>query len=158
MPGRALEGTDDERGRWLLQRAAVWPDIVRNSDQPERREKYNRPRWHYVNRPVFLSDEDQAALQAGIPAFRIDPLPAAGLEDMNIFQALKHNLAIVRDRDATNADRAVALCWVVHLTQDIHQPNHTMSLVVPGILPRGDRIGTTIPIKGQGRLRSLHAL
>lgn len=158
MPSWAREGTDDERGRWLLQQAAVWPDIVRDTGQPTRREQYNRPKWHYVDRPLFLSDEDQAALQGNLPGVHADPALAADLNDMNIFQALEHNLAILRHPKATTAERAVALCWVAHLTQDIHQPNHTMSLVVPKILPRGDRTGTTIPIKGQGRLRSLHAL
>src|SRR5689334_6447698 len=46
--------SDDAQNEWLFQQAAIWPDLVRGGP-PERR-AFNRAEWHYINRPVFLTD------------------------------------------------------------------------------------------------------
>ena len=42
--------------------------------------------------------------------------------------------------------RAIALCWVLHLIGDIHQPLHTGSLYTASLFETGDRGGNAIRI------------
>ena len=42
----------------------------------------------------------------------------------NAEQVLSNCLATAADHSATFEARAVALCWVLHLTADLHQPLH----------------------------------
>ncbi len=143
------------RGEWLLQQASVWPDIVRG-DPPERK-AFNRPGWHYLPKGFFLADAD--------PAFRIkaetgmnrklDPVGGTENPDLNGPQAFKANLALLKSSSAPKPDRAVALCWVLHLGQDLHQPCHTASLCLPRLFPEGDRGANSVKTKEQGNLHAV---
>jgi hypothetical protein len=55
--------------------------------------------------------------------------------------AFRRNLAVVRDAKADAGSKAVALCWLLHVMADMHQPlhaGHRMS----GRFPTTDRAGT----------------
>ncbi|WP_026872134.1 S1/P1 nuclease [Inquilinus limosus] len=88
------------RDRRIFELMAVWPDAARGGP-------YDRPDWHQSPRIV-------SSMRALIPF-------AFGSAQW----AFGHNLAIARDATASEADRAVALCWVLHIVGDMHQPLHT---------------------------------
>jgi hypothetical protein len=59
---------------------------------------------------------------------------------------------------AADEDRAVALCWLLHLTGDVHQPLHCTSLFTEKQFPDGDLGGNAIGFRfGPDKLpRRLH--
>jgi hypothetical protein len=93
------DSTGAERSRRMLAWMARWPDDVRETAE-------DRPDWHYAVKVVH------GWTWAG--------WYTAG----KAFGAYADNLAIARDSKAPAARRAVALCWVLHLAGDMHQPLH----------------------------------
>jgi hypothetical protein len=161
MPSRVAEASATERNRWLFAAASVWPDYVRTFDGvvPEARRtalvaRYHRPRWHYINQPLFLDQAERAALAPVATNDAMKLLPGMSPDEMNLVQALSK---AERDLAApgSNARRAVALCWVLHLTADLHQPLHTVALFTTRAFPAGDRGGNLISV---GKRETLHSL
>lgn len=114
---RQLAGlTGKARERRLFALMARWPDDTRGSP-------YDRPDWHYAVKVVS-------------PWRFVMPL---SFGDAN--RAFRDNLAIARDPKARRADRAVALCWIMHLVGDQHQPLHTGHWM-SSKFPKTDRAGT----------------
>lgn len=143
------------RAEWMLQQASVWPDIVRGG--PPERKAFNRPTWHYLPKGFFLNEPD-AAFKASAESkmnSRLDPVGGTANHDLNGPQAFKANLTVLNDASAPKADRAVALCWVLHVGEDLHQPCHTASLCLPRLFPEGDRGANSIKTKQQ---QNLHAV
>ncbi len=66
MP-KGLSETDE--ARWLLCRAAVWPDQIRNDrdnpptfpPQPDKQGSYGRGIWHYIDTPLLIVPEGTSA-------------------------------------------------------------------------------------------------
>jgi hypothetical protein len=87
-----------ERDRLLFEWMARWPDDIRPTP-------WSHPEWHY-----------QARVASGWTWLPYEAGEAAG--------AFDRNLAIALDPARPVADRAIALCWVFHLTGDIQQPLH----------------------------------
>src|SRR6202021_3878931 len=58
----------------------------------------------------------------------------------NIVEALTKNVADLKDPKVSASDKAVALCWILHLCGDIHQPLHATELFSPQF-PTGDQGG-----------------
>jgi len=90
--------TGPARERLLFEWMARWPDDIRPTP-------WSHPEWHYQARVV--SGWSWLPYEAGEAASAFD-----------------RNYAIVRDPARPAAERAVALCWVFHLTGDIQQPLH----------------------------------
>ncbi len=132
MPENVWSGSPAEQDQWLFAHAGTWPDLVRNrsdvvTDDDVRR--YNRPTWHYINLPVYLTAEDRDVLAAGLKVNRSTEIPEdRDTYTMNVAQAIGNSLRIVRDEEAATQDRAVHLCWVLHLIGDAHQPCHAAAL------------------------------
>jgi hypothetical protein len=61
---------------------------------------------------------------------------------------------VLLDQQELATARAIALCWVLHLMGDIHQPLHTGSLFTPLLFAEGDRGGNGIRT---GNRSNLHA-
>ena len=61
---------------------------------------------------------------------------------------------MLADDNAEPAQRAVALCWVLHLMGDIHQPLHSGSLYSAELFATGDRGGNAIRV-GESNLHSV---
>jgi hypothetical protein len=126
------QGIDEAEA--LLMQAARWPDDARARLR-------GREGWHYINLPYAPN---------GGPA----PEPPA----VNILSAYQTNLDLVRSGNGLPSGRqgqiarAEALCWVLHLVGDVHQPLHTVSLfLAPQFGGRtGDRGGTRFT-SGRGR-------
>jgi hypothetical protein len=155
MPASFRDADSELQAEWLLQQASCWPDIVRGG--PPERKAYNRSFWHYLPRAYYLPDAPVEFRRQVDATFNSTVTPVGGTEnkDLNGPQAFKANLAVVNDPAAVAADRAVALCWVLHIGQDLHQPCHTASLCTPQLFPEGDRGANSIPTK---QLKNLHAV
>jgi hypothetical protein len=153
----------DQKDRWLFMRAAIWPDVARTFTG-EDLAKYHRPIWHYLDIPVYLDDKAKETIH---PRYELDYHKAAVEVGMNAVQALNKNLDLLNDPTVPASQKAVALCWVLHLAGDLHQPLHGAALFSTGRfrqLPAGDRGGNEIHVhEKEGLLASfktpnLHAL
>lgn len=109
-----------ERALRLMMECARWPDDARMT-------VHDQPSWHVQLRPVVRAE---------------DPPPVAPADRvlMDGTEAFALNARVMANPDATPAQRAVALCWVMHLAGDVHQPLHTAQLF-SSAYPDGDRAG-----------------
>lgn len=130
--------SQDEIDKRLLELAARWPDDIRNDD------RYHRGEWHYINLPLVGPGQDA---------------PDLSLEGENVLSAFVQNLKIYRE-SASVSEQAVALCWLLHLSGDLHQPLHVSTFVDQDRFAQGDRGGTRFYVRAEpeGRPVSLHAL
>ncbi len=129
--------------------AANWPDTVRNVTHPMHKVA-NHPQWHYVNMPYVVGDDVVAA-----------PVKAPEAGPQDILEAIQKNLADLANHELPAGDRAIALCWVVHLIEDLHQPLHACTLY-SAQFPTGDAGGTrflvTRDVTDPNSQTNLHAL
>ena len=149
VPGFIDTGDELEFDAWLLGQAAFWPDIARGLPRAERA-RYHRGNWHYID-GAWLRD---AATAQGNVYVGIDPFPdiagpageaIRGESDVdNVVVALDYNMRLLADPATEAGQRAVALCWVLHLAGDIHQPLHTGSLFSAQLFESGDAGGNGI--------------
>lgn len=149
MPDFVSDGSAEAQARWLLGQAAYWPDIARGIEEPDR-ERFNRPWWHYTDGAWIRGS---AALPgnrySGVDAFAtVDGESPESITDeeevSNIVTAIDYNSRLLADPSQADTDRAVALCWVLHLMGDIHQPLHTGSMYSAHVFERGDLGGNRI--------------
>jgi hypothetical protein len=140
-----------DAGEWAFLNAAVWPDRVRPArpGQPPKSEsvtKYNLYP-HGIEWPfVQTSDVGKVSL-AEFPVAK--PI---------VQTALSNSIATLRDRNASAHDRAVALCWALHLGADLHQPLHVATLVTKD-KPRGHGAGgDLLVLDPRGNRTDLHVL
>jgi hypothetical protein len=117
---------ETEQEQLLFMLAARWSDDIRRNN------RYDRPKWHYINFP-YSPDGEPAPITVREP----DP--------ENILTAFQENLNILQS-NADESEKAIALCWIFHLIGDVHQPLHTTSLFT-GQFPDGDRGGTRFYIR-----------
>jgi hypothetical protein len=140
-----------EQDEWLFAYAATWPDQVREAKYGVDRndvKKFSRPWWHFVDFPVYLSENERPQLEHHLGVnLRRDPPNDGDDENMNIIQAVKNSAHIVRNAAASKEDRAVHLCWVLHLTGDAHQPLHSCALYTTQRFPGGDHGGNYLEIE-----------
>lgn len=110
----------EDRARRLFMEMARWSDDIRGG-------AYDHPTWHGAFRPVI--DEE-------------DPPPKAPPNTIvyEAYEAFALNAHMAADRRAPPSDRAVALCWLFHITGDVHQPLHAGELYSRQF-PDGDRYG-----------------
>ena len=138
-----------ERDEWVFLQAATWPDMVRPSrgatPKPEHITVYHRSEWHYVNLP-FVAAWDRAT---------IDP-SAHQPKTTNIIERLGVLEKILKTKETPAPDRAVALCWYLHLMGDLHQPLHAVAWFSPEF-PTGDMGGNLVAIKPQSMPVRLHS-
>ena len=128
---------DFDFGRYVFMQAARWPDDIRKSGSP-----YDHPVWHYVDYPAVPPD------------FPMQP-PPTGTEDL--FSAYATCEKMLTSPDASAVDRAAYLCWLLHLTGDVMQPLHTVTLVTPEYpLPAGDKGGNNFFVNLGGNSINLH--
>jgi len=123
------EGADAAaRSRHAFAVAATWPDVVRGMGHPMHKQ-CDHPPWHYINIPYAIEDQ---------------PVPAATRSDKpgphDVVEALQQVIAELRAGNGPAADQAIAICWLLHLVGDIHQPLHACTLYSPQF-PNGDQGG-----------------
>jgi hypothetical protein len=129
-PADAELGSFVLQARELFVRSGYWPDVVRDEAFPARKEKYDRPTWHYVNH--FWRDGDL-------------------LPEMGTNGDLIHQLGALR----AAAPDPVALAWLMHLVGDVHQPLHS-SARVTALEPQGDRGGNDFVLDDEESWGTLH--
>jgi hypothetical protein len=116
-----------QRAPALFMYMAKWADDVRGQN------RYDHPKWHYVNIPY-------------VPSELSDWSHNAPLDAENILSTLTTNVGVIRDPRSSDADKAVALCWLFHQVGDLHQPLHVLSMITPET-PDGDRGGNLIFVR-----------
>jgi S1/P1 Nuclease len=126
---------------WVFMHAATWPDWVRNHEARE----FSHATWHYVNYPFVP------------PGSKIDPAkhePPPRQE--NVVNVLPR--CVERIRAGGDIDKAVYLCWLLHLIGDMHQPLHCVAMYSEQF-PTGDAGGNScrIRIKSGGSPVNLHS-
>jgi hypothetical protein len=119
------------RNREFFVNVSVWADIMRDETHPERRDKYHRSTWHYIN--YFWEQTDTGVKERT----DLQPLPENAVERL---QFIRWRLG---DEARSDADRAIDIAWVLHLVGDIHQPLHC-SARVTATEPQGDQGGNLV--------------
>jgi hypothetical protein len=137
---KKLEGaTPDEQDEILFMMAARWADDIRGQPQ------YDHPRWHYINFPYVPEGQPES----------VHPLPP---DQENILEGFQVNVRVAQGK-STDADKAVALCWLFHLVGDVHQPLHATGMFTTAY-PQGDRGGNLVNVRVTegGKAINLHFL
>jgi hypothetical protein len=129
--------SEQDQERYLFMLAARWPDDIRGDAA------FDHPTWHYI---------DYLYRPRGQPASL--PGPTAAAE--TIVTAFQRNLEVLHS-NATEDQKAVALCWIFHLMGDSHQPLHAAALVTTQF-PTGDQGGNLFFISPDpATTRNLHS-
>lgn len=131
-----------DRDQWIFAKAATWPDYIwqfRLTD-PRDFHRYFHASWHVIGQTVTLDPNDRNPPKRWMP-------DGKDVSVLNVKQALPYVTAQLNDTHLPPADRAVALCWVMHLTGDLHQPCHTASLFSRRFkAPDGDHVAVNLPV------------
>ncbi|HVE58365.1 MAG TPA: S1/P1 nuclease [Pyrinomonadaceae bacterium] len=107
---------------------AYWADIVRNRKY-EKRYKYHHGTWHYLD--TYWRESNG----------KIETLPEMENDKENVVERLFEFDKVLRS-DAKDAEKAIALAWILHLSGDVHQPLHASGRVTSEE-PKGDQGGNT---------------
>jgi hypothetical protein len=108
--------------------AAYWSDIVRDRKFKNRSEKYHHGNWHYAD-TFWKMENGQLKIVA-------NPNEDGGKAVEKLFDFEK----VLKNPSESDADKAIAIAWVLHLGGDIHQPLHT-SARITDLEPKGDQGG-----------------
>jgi hypothetical protein len=158
MPREVTREKDDVKAEWIFAHAATWPDLVRDAKGSVDREdvnRFNRPYWHFINQPVFLSDVERRQLESNLKLYDSrKPTDDPDDPSMNIVQAFKNSSRIVGDANSPPELRGVHLCWLNHLAGDSHQPLHAAALFTSNRFPRGDHGGNDLEIEHDWKLHA----
>ena len=107
---------------WAFLSAAVWPDLIKHA-------KPGQPQ-----KPSSITKYDLYPHAIGYPFVR--PADKAFVSKDNFYIAtpnaemvLSNSLVTLANTKAAPQDRAVSLCWALHLFGDLHQPLHTATWV-----------------------------
>jgi hypothetical protein len=132
------KGLDEKHLEYFLL-VPTWADIVRDSAFPVRNKKYHRSNWHYSD--TFWRQT------GGRVEFITDPKPdGQGVVKLYDFDKT------MRDTAASDADRAVAIAWFLHVAGDLHQPLHTSGRHTDRE-PNGDQGGNRFLLTPEGTRR-----
>lgn len=101
----ARQAIDELMGPESLAEASTWPDFMRAS--PEEFWKLEAGPYHYVTVPQGVTYADIGAPEVG-----------------DAVTALAKFSAILKDETAPQADRQLALRFIVHIVGDLHNPLH----------------------------------
>ncbi|MBY0523526.1 MAG: S1/P1 nuclease [Gemmataceae bacterium] len=135
---------------WDFLVASTWADWLRGYTQSQTPEgkaiaKYHRGKQHYINKPFVLpADEDLFKDK------KLEP------DRENVVNALKAYVNQLKSENATAPQKALALCWLLHLVGDIHQPLHAVAFYSKEY-ERGDEGGNLWWVKDGERPVRLHA-
>ncbi|MCI0459756.1 MAG: S1/P1 nuclease [Gemmataceae bacterium] len=154
---------------WAFMRAAVWPDWVRGPRAPgltpEQREdikkQFNKPVWHYINLPHIHPNDSDKFDSAAIRKQALEPALDDQGEPRHVLAALQRSMDRLGAANVPDKDKAVSLCWLLHLVGDLHQPLHATGLIaskatykVSFAPPHGDEGGNRMAIKAKANEKS----
>lgn len=116
-----------------------WADIIRDRAFDTRYKKYHKGNWHYDD--IFWKQVNG----------KVETL--TGFEEGGeAVPRLVEFDALMRNPSASNADKAIAIAWILHLAGDLHQPLHTSARVTE-TEPKGDQGGNLVILSPQGTAR-----
>jgi len=131
--------SEDVRKMEFFMVIPTWADMVRERSFPVRMRKYHTSNWHYDD--TFWKQVDgRVELVSG--------MEEGGQALTRLAEAEK----TMRDPNAKDADKAVAIAWFLHLSGDIHQPLHN-SVRVTDREPKGDQGGNLFLLTPEGTPR-----
>ena len=113
--------SEEEKNITLFMLASTFPDDARKIAGLGDGEK---TKWHYVDYPLVPPGDPTKGLQPETP---------------NAEEKIIELLSMMKNQEETS-EKAISLCWLFHLVEDIHQPLHTVSLFDVNH-PTGDRGG-----------------
>ena len=109
----AGEAKGEERTRRMFLECARWADDSKFTPR-------DMLTWHTARWPILADDAPEEAKKA-VEALNGRPIGQA-------IEALKLNFGMLRNHESTASERALGLCWVMHIVGDIHQPWHASEL------------------------------
>jgi hypothetical protein len=142
----------DRQSQWAFMTANTWPDMIRSQAHPMNRTQHH-PEWHYIDYAFVQPGTDPATLTGtatGVMTWQPGTAPT------NAVQAILKLRADLRDPNLPDRDKAMALCWYLHLVGDIHQPLHATSRF-SATWPKGDRGGNDVFFTVANEPINLHA-
>lgn len=154
-----------DAARYAFAMSGYWPDIVRSQQNPMHFTSHH-PQWHYINVRYELpgappSTRPSTTAPTTAPATAAPTTPSASQsssgDPQNVVEALAKCREDLKNPALTDTQKAVALCWLVHLVGDIHQPLHAATLYSPQF-PEGDRGGNSFIVLRNRQHTNLHAL
>ncbi len=138
------------KDEWAFLTAAVWPDLVRPA-------KHGQPK-----KPESVTKYDLYPHAIGYPFLRRGDTNQSLIDNFFIARpdaemVLSNSIITLQNKKASAHDRAVSLCWVLHLMGDLHQPLHAANLVTKD-RPGGDSLGGFHIVRTEnGEQISLHS-
>jgi hypothetical protein len=132
---------------WAFLKAATWPDWVKGRKALA---KFNHRELHFIDLPFVDERRVREEDRETITEENLKP------KGKTILDGLKEFGEKLADAEAPAAERAIALCWVLHLVGDIHQPLHCATYCSSDF-PKGDHGGNDQLVKVDGRVTKLHA-
>ncbi|HJT33674.1 MAG TPA: S1/P1 nuclease [Pirellulales bacterium] len=133
--------------QWVFLRAATWPDWVRGSRRHTEHDlrPYHHAAWHYINKPYVPRADAGSFTHAELTP----PKP-------NAVTVLDESARIVAGRGLAE-EKAIRLCWIIHLVGDLHQPLHCAALVSRRFPPpHGDDGGNRLAIRPHKHPERMH--
>jgi hypothetical protein len=119
---------------------ATWPDIIRDKKFPVRQAKYHHGSWHYSD-IYFREVKGKAELVTDLKD-----------DAQNSIERLHFMQGVLADTSKTDAERVIALAWILHLVGDAHQPLHNVARVTD-LEPKGDQGGNLFELTPKGTPR-----
>ena len=143
---------------WAFCKAACWSDWVRGPRDPgmtqeqsqDIKQHFDKPVWHYIDLPFIHPDDAGKFDEAAIRKQMLEPEYDKNGQPRHVLAALAYNTKIFKSTEASDADKAVAMTWIMHLVGDLHQPLHATGLVSSAngfIAPECDRGGNLEAIR-----------
>jgi hypothetical protein len=145
--------SSEDQDLWLFAFSATWPDYVWKIrfTSPRDFKQYFHAGWHVIGEQVSLDPTMQGTMPVMPHSTSTD------LNSLNIRDALPLVTKDLSDGSLSPAQRAVALCWVLHLTGDLHEPCHAASLFSNRFkAPDGDHVATQLPVVAGPQKSGLH--
>jgi hypothetical protein len=149
-----------EPERFAFAMGGYWPDIIRSQGNPMHF-THHKPMWHYIDTPYQLPNWKPTSAPSTTPATSVAGSGAttqpAVEGSKNVIEAIAENRAALRNPERSDAEKAVAICWLAHLVGDIHQPLHATT-VYSAQFPEGDRGGNSFMVSVRRQNQNLHAV
>jgi hypothetical protein len=113
----ALKRFCRDRSANLMADASTWADDVKYTEE-------KTAAWHYIDIPLTVPPTNNSGTSLAPWCPPIGPSVDGKDRPGCITNALEYELSILRDKSRSDAERAKALRYVIHLVGDIHQPLH----------------------------------
>lgn len=130
---------EETRKREYFMFVPTWADVVRDRAFETRYKKYHKGNWHY-------SDTFWKQVNGKIEVLSGFEEGGQGVQRLTEFDT------VIRNVNSSNAEKAIAVAWIMHIGGDIHQPLHTSARVTEKE-PKGDQGGNLFLLSPAGTAR-----